>query len=134
MMKNYLLFPAIPFICFIFIGFASAKAEDDMGKIRKEQTAMSKIIAQFSKERNICSDDKTELKFAISPYLAGKDQTPWPQDMQKALAACQEKYMIEMKQNDAQTVYVYCYDSQAPKLVAATSGLSESRKECTKMK
>ena len=133
-MKNYLLFPAILFICFIFIGFASAKAEDDMEKIKKEQTAMSTIIAQFSKERNICSDDKAQLKFAIYPYIPGKDQTPWPNDMQKALASCQEKYMIEMKQNDAQTVYVYCYDSQTPKLVATTSGLSENRKECTKMK
>jgi hypothetical protein len=134
MMKNNLLFPAILIICLIFIGIVIANAEDDMEKIKKEQTAMGTIIAQFSKERNICSDDKAQLKFAINPYIPGKDQTPWPNDMQKALAACQEKYMIEMKQNDAQTVYVYCYDSQSPKLVATTSGLSESRKECTKMK
>lgn len=133
-MKNYLLFPAILIICLIFIGFVTANAEDDMEKIRKEQTAMDTIIAQFSKDRNICSDDKTQLKFAIYPYIPGKDQTPWSYDMQKALAACQEKYMIEMKHDDAQTVYVYCYDRQAPKLVATTSGLSESRKECTKMK
>jgi hypothetical protein len=134
MMKNYLLFPAILIICLIFIGIVTANAEDDMEKIRKEQTAMDTIIAQFSKDRNICGDDKSPLKFAIYPYLAGKDQTPWSYDMQKALAACQEKYMIEMKQNDAQIVYVYCYDRQTPKLVATNSGPSESRKECTKMK
>jgi hypothetical protein len=134
MMKNNLLFPAILIICIIFVGIVTADAEDDMVKIKKEQTAISTIIAQFSKERNICSDDKSQLKFAIYPYLAGKDQTPWPEDMRKALTACHEKYMIEMKQNDAQTVYVYCYDSQTPKLVATTSVLSESRKECTKMK
>lgn len=133
-MKNNLLFSAILVICFIFIGIASTNAEDDMEKIKKEQTAMTTIIAQFSKERNICSDDKSQLKFAIHPYLPGKDQTTWSQDMRKALAACQEKYMIEMEHNDAQSVYVYCYDSQTPKLIAATSGLSESRKDCTKMK
>ena len=133
-MKNNLLFPAILIICLIFSGIVTANAEDDMEKIKKEQIAMGAVIAKFSKERNICSDDKSPLKFAIYPYLAGKDHTPWPQDMQKALTACKEKYMIEMEQNDAQRVYVYCYDSQTPKLVATTPVLSESRKECTKMK
>jgi hypothetical protein len=133
MMKNNLLFPAILVIYLIFSGIMSANAEDDMEKINKEQIAMGTVIAQFSKDRNICSDDKNPLKFAIYPYLAGKDHTPWPQDIQKALSACQEKYMIEMKQNNAQTLYVYCYDSQTPKLIATTPGISESRKECTKM-
>jgi hypothetical protein len=130
-MKSRLPFPAMLVICLILIGLATASAADDLEKIKKEQTAMSSIIARFSKERNICSDDKTELKFAIHPYLTGKDQTPWSTDMRKSLAACREKYMIEMKQNDAQTVYVYCYDSQTPKLVASSSGSSERLKNCS---
>jgi len=59
-MNYYLPFPAIVIICFIFLGAVTAGAAVDLEKIKKEQTAMSAVIAQFSKDRNICSDGKSQ--------------------------------------------------------------------------
>ena len=127
-MKHEIFFSATLFICIFFFGVMPANSKDDMNKINRENNAINAVIEQFSKDKQICNDKQDKVKFAIQPYFPGKDHTQWPQDIQKVIAACREKYMINMEQNDAQSVYVYCYDNQIPKLVANSAANPKSGK------
>jgi hypothetical protein len=127
-MKHEIFFSATFFICIFFFDVVPANSKDDINKITRENNAINAVIEQFSKDKQICNDKQDKVKFAIQPYVPGKDHTQWPQDIQKVIAACREKYMINMEQNDAQSVYVYCYDNKIPKLVANSAANPKSEK------
>jgi hypothetical protein len=127
-MKHGILFSVSLFTCVFFFGIVTANSKEDMKKINSENNAINAVIEQFSKDKQICNDKQDKVKFAIQAYSPGKDHIQWPQDIQKAIAACREKYMINMEQNDAKSVYVYCYDNQIPKLVANNTSNSKSEK------
>jgi hypothetical protein len=127
-MKHEILFSVILSIGVFFYGVVPANSKDDMKKINRENNAINAVIEQFSKDKHICNDKQDKVKFAVQSYLPGKDHIQWPQDIEKAISACREKYMINMEQNDAQSVYVYCYDNQIPKLVANSTAKPKSEK------
>ena len=120
-MKHVILFSAILIMGVFFYGVVSANSKDDMKKINRESNAINAVIEQFSKDKHICNDKQDKVKFAIQRYFPGKDHTQWPQDIQKAISACREKYMINMEQNETQSLYIYCYDNQIPKLAASST-------------
>ena len=131
--KNTLI-SATLFLCIAGIAGSAFSAEDMMQKIKKEQTAMSAVIEQFTRDKNICNDEKDQVKFAIHPYSSAKDQTQWPKDIQKGIAECKEKYLVNMDRKGAQSIYVYCYDGQLPKLLAPGLNSAEYRKNCSQDK
>jgi hypothetical protein len=133
-MKKNTLYSAAIFLCIANFAGSASGAVDMMEKIKKEQTAMSAVIEQFTRDKNICNDEKDKVKFAIHPYLAAKDQMKWPKEIQKGIAACQEKYLVNMDRKGVQTQYVYCYDRQVPKLLAPAPDSMENKKDCSKDK
>jgi uncharacterized membrane protein len=130
LMNKNVLVPVILFICVLFIRIGTPAAEDNMAKIKKEQSAMNAIIEQFARDKNICNDEEEKIKFAITPYLESKDTSQWTEEIKKTINSCQEKYMVNMDYKGTQSIYLYCYDGQIPKLMAPAPDSSENRKNC----
>jgi len=130
-MKKSILITAILFFCVLFVKTGNPGAADNMEKIKKEQAAMNAIIEQFARDKNICNDEEEKIKFAISPYRESMDPPQWTDEIRKSITACQEKYMVNMDHKGTQSIYLYCYDGQIPKLVAPPPDSSENRKNCT---
>ena len=133
MIKNVLI-PVLLIICVLFIKIGNPCAEDNMGKMKKEQGAMNAVIEQFARDKNICNDEDEKIKFAISPYMENKDPSHWTVEIKKAITSCQEKYMVNMDYKGTQSIYLYCYDGQVPKLMAPAPDSSENRKNCSQGK
>jgi hypothetical protein len=132
-MKNGILIPALPLLCILFAGSGSAAAEDRMEIIKKEHSAMNAVIEQFARDKNICNDEE-QIKFAISPYMEGKDPSLWSDDVRKSLSSCREKYMVMMDYMGVESIYLYCYDGQVPKLMAPPPDSPDNRKNCAQGK
>lgn len=134
-MKNRVLIPVILFICVLLVKTGTPSAEDNMDKMKKEQAAMNAVIDQFVRDKNICNDEEgRQISFAISPYMESKDHSQWTEEIRKTISACREKYMVNMDYKGTQSIYLYCYDGQIPKLMAPARGSSENRKICTQAK
>ncbi len=103
-----------------FPGPGCCWAEDDMAKMKKEQSAMNAIVEQFSRDSYLCGEGGGELKLAISPYLPDRDSGLWPEESRNSIDACGEKFIVTMERKGSRSAHVYCYDGQVPKLVAST--------------
>jgi len=125
------LIPAILFCCVLFLRTGNPAAADHMELIKKEQSAMNAVIEQFARDKNICNDEEEQIKFSISPYNESRAPALWTDEIKKSLAACREKYMVNMDNKGIQSVYLYCYDGQIPKLLAPAPESAESRKNCS---
>jgi hypothetical protein len=134
-MEKRILIPLILFICVLFIKTGHCAAEDNMDRMKKEQAAMNAVIDQFARDKNICNDEEgRQISFAISPYVETKDRSQWTEEIRKAITACREKYMVNMDYKGTQSIYLYCYDGQVPKLMAPAPDSSANRKNCTEAK
>jgi hypothetical protein len=133
-MGKGILIPATIFITVLFVRIGIPCAQESMGQIKKEQSAMNAVIEQFARDKNICNDEEEQIKFAISPYMEGKDPSQWTDDVRKTISSCREKYMVNMDYKGTQSIYLYCYDGQIPKLMAPPPDSAENRKNCSQGK
>jgi len=133
-MRKCSMIPAILFFCVLFLRTGSTGAADNMEKTKKEQKAMNEVIEQFARDKNICNDEEEQIKFAISPYKESRDPSPWADEIKKSIASCQEKYMVNMDYKGTQSIFLYCFDGQVPKLVAPAPESAEIRKNCSQGK
>jgi hypothetical protein len=133
-MRKSSLIPAILLCCVLFAGTGDLCAADNMEMIKKEQSAMNAVIEQFARDKNICNDDEEQIRFAISPYKESRDPSRWTDEVRNNIAACREKYMVNMDNKGTQSVYLYCFDGQVPKLVAPAPESAEIRKNCSQGK
>jgi hypothetical protein len=130
-MKNGILFPATLIISLLITRIAAPCAAENMEQIKKEQGAMNAVIEQFARDKNICNDAAELIRFAISPYREGKDLPQWTDEIRKSRAACKERYIVNMDYKGSESIYLYCYDGQNPRLLAPAPDSSEGRKNCS---
>jgi hypothetical protein len=133
-MGNGILISAALLMSVLIIRIAAPCAAENMEQIKKEQVAMNAVIDQFARDKNICNDEEGQIKFAISPYMEGKDPSQWTDDVRKTISSCREKYMVNMDYKGTQSIYLYCYDGQIPKLMAPPPDSAENRKNCSQGK
>jgi hypothetical protein len=133
-MRKGNLISAILFFSVLVIRTGYPAAAENMDKIKKEQKAMNAVIEQFARDKNICNDEEEHVKFAISPYNESRDPSPWTDEIRHSIAACQEKYMVNMDYKGTRSIFLYCFDGQVPKLVAPAPESSEIRKNCSQGK
>jgi hypothetical protein len=130
-MKNGILIPATLLLSVLIIRIGTPSAAEHMEQIKKEQGAMNAVIGQFARDKKICNDDAEQVKFAISSFREGKDSPQWTDEIRKSVAACRERYMVTMEFKGNETIYIYCYDGQNPRLLAPAPVSSERSKNCT---
>jgi hypothetical protein len=130
-MKNGILIPATLLISVLIIRIGTPCAAENMEQVKKEQGAMNAVIEQFARDKKICNDEADQIRFAISPYREGKDLPQWTEETRYSVAVCRERYMVTMDYKGNESIYLYCYDGQKPRLLAPAPDSSDSGKNCT---
>jgi hypothetical protein len=110
----------------------SCRAKDEMAKMKRDQNAMNAVIEQFARDNYLCGDQGEELKFAISTYGSDGDPVHLPDENRKTIAACNEKYIVNMERKGIRSAYIYCFDNQVPKLLASNPDPAGNSEGCEK--